>query len=126
MRATLLLLLLLSGCSSGIAPGKLPGEYLAEFTFAREKLELFANGNYRQTITVREQQVVHEGAWKYLQSGGTVVLETPLLVDDPFGRFNSDYRIPAKGSWYLSVEQWIGPITLNWNDDAGVRFSKVR
>ena len=121
-----ILVLCLSGCS--VAAGDLPGQYVAEFGFAHEQLELLANGKYRQTITVSGMQgeTVHDGTWFYHAAYSEVVLDAPLLVSDLSGRFNGDYQTPADGTWNLTVRRWRGKLTLNWDDDAGVQFRKVR
>jgi hypothetical protein len=132
MRRALLLLaacLYLVACSQSVEEKEIVGKFVAEYSYAREELELKADGSYAQRIALKGQrggEVIHTGTWKYQKATENLWLQDPLLVDDNFGNLNPNYKKPTKGVWGLYAKRGLGGgITLNWNDDLGVSFKRV-
>ena len=115
----------IAGCTP-IDERRVLGAYVAEYSYARQELDIKPNGSYVQRIVVKgkSEELTHSGTWTYDRSASRLVLNDPLLLDDNFGKLNPDYRTPAKGIWGLSVRSTAAGITLNWNDDLGVHFTK--
>lgn len=117
----------LIGCSGSIQQSELAGTYIAEYSYAREVLELRVNGTYTQGVTFSDKKnsaISNSGSWKYNLGEKRVLLENPILIDDNFGKLNPNYKQPVSGGWHLTATRDFGGIALNWNDDLGVRFKK--
>ena len=120
---TLFLAIILTGCGS-IADKDVIGEYDARYTFAREQLSLKTDHTYEQRIRANGSTtpLLREGNWSFLDNHSIVNLQDPLIIDDNLGKLRADYQIPVNGLWGLRAERGLLGISLNWNDDGGVRF----
>ena len=128
MRVLILAAILITGIA-GCTPvddERLVGTYVAEYSYAREELDIKPNGTYVQRILIKgkAEELTHFGTWAYDRSAGRLALNNALLLDDNFGKLKPDYMTPVRGIWGLSVRSTPAGITLNWNDDLGVRFTK--
>jgi len=120
-------LITFGACSSKMERGDVIGEYVATYSFGVERLRLNPDGTYVQTITLKgkTESTKHSGTWDYAPSRDLVIVRSPLEFSDPFGKLNANYELPMTGTWNLAVNKTLGNISLNWNDDAGVRLEKL-
>jgi hypothetical protein len=116
----------LVSCASSIGPEEVVGTYIAEYSYGQEELRLNEDHSYVQRITVKGApgETTHSGHWTYDSGVGRLSLQDALLLDNNFGKLNPNYKKPSDGIWVLSVRKSLSRVTLNWNDDLGVRFEK--
>lgn len=123
--ASLLFLLTVCSCSSGVVYEDLVGVYKVQYPYGTEELVLNRDGTYKQTILLtNKDEVSHTGQWKFLEKESKVVLKDPLIVDDNFGRPNPNFMKVQEGLWILRIEKRFRAVSLHWNDDQGFVFEK--
>ena len=122
------LLISLGACSLKLERGDVIGEYVANYPFGVERLQLKPDGTYMQTVTLKGKTAGtgHSGTWDYAPTRDLVVVHGPLQFGDPFGKLNPNYEVPMKGTWNLTVSKTFGNVSLTWNEDAGVKFEKLK
>jgi len=121
-------LLNLGACSSKVERSDVLGEYVATYSFGVEKLQLNPDGTYVQTVTLKGKTAAtqHSGTWDYAPSRGVVTVHDSLHFSDPFGKMNPNYATPLPGAWIMIGSKTLGSVSLNWNDDSGVKFEKLK
>lgn len=120
--------MIFGACSSELERNELIGEYRAGYSFGTETLQLNLDGTYVQKVTLQgeTESTSHSGTWDYAAPRKLVIVQSPLQFSDHFGKLNVSYKLPVKGTWNLRPEKLFGKVSLVWNEDAGVKFEKIR
>src|SRR5437899_3309330 len=83
------------------------GSYTAHWKSGIERLTLNDDGTYIQEVMIEggEAPVTNSGKWEL--SGGDVVLDGCLALEDGYGDIRPDFRTPAGGCSYHAEHRWI-------------------
>ena len=98
---------LISACERPVIPSDLPGEYVADYTVAHERLILKASGEFIQQVTFKPTGKLYttNGTWRY--DAKTKYIDFPrnfILVLDGFGHVRPNFERPASGLVAFPVE----------------------
>ena len=122
--AVLGIAILLAGCSNSITSSDLIGVYQANHSKGTETIELLSSGIYKQKIKFNTGKVLTTvNKWRFgVGSANEVSLDSAISVDldgqgGP-GVSNVDWSMEARKSGK--------ELTLNFDDDLGVFFKKIK
>ena len=109
-------MLVLAACA--VPAEKVPGRYVCVYLYGLELLLLRQNGTYVQVIDVngRSGPAIHQGKRRYDSERGEVSIESPLLVDDGFGKPVARL-VAASGLWVLPVDSRLGSVRMRFHPD---------
>src|SRR6266850_2537015 len=113
--------LLVFMCCSCAKVTDIPGTYLADYGFAKEKLIFSNDGKYQQEVTIKEtgKVFVKHGEWEFDAKKREIVIDQKnfMFVADGFGKMQPNFENPPPGQVRLPVYGILGRLTLGGSPD---------
>jgi hypothetical protein len=116
------LLGVLTGCGKPVSRADLPGVYVADYSAAKEKVTLLADGRFTQQVTIKStsQILTTNGTWTFHVAEKYIYLRDNFFsVLDGFGQ---PRKQPEPGTFVLPVVSRLGKIQIG--DDPGIQYKK--
>jgi hypothetical protein len=118
----LTLFAVLFGCGKPVIQSDLVGAYVADYSVAKEKLALLADGRFTQQVTMRSssQILAANGTWTFDPADKRVTFHDSFLtVLDGFGQSKKQ---PERGTAMLPVVRRFGDVQIG--DDPTAEYKK--
>src|SRR4051812_44234759 len=111
-----------TGCGKSVTKADLAGVYVANYSAAKEKVTLLADGKFTQQVTIKStsQVLTTNGTWTFDAGEKYIYLRDSFLsVLDGFGQ---PKKQPEPGTSVLPVVNRLGKIQIG--DDPGIQYKK--
>jgi hypothetical protein len=103
---TIVVSMLLVGCSMTVPAEKVYGTYVASYPFGTDTITLSRDGSFVQRVAIKQEQpmTVH-GTWDFDRKESRANLYGALVVADGFDHLRKDWRTVTTGIVSLDVEK---------------------